>query len=233
MDWEVFYIIGNLLKLRCLKWACMTHLDIWNNYGQKKGRESNWQFDPRPLKVRNWPDLLACRWRATYHWKALDEGYNFSWDLISIWGLHAKLWAPKVVGISTLAILRLPLGSLGTKRHLDVSPVGSHRVYYKGEGGGFPQVQVVVSLVNSNCSWFVLAPKVPQLCTNHFVLVVCRHVWINETHQFFLLPSWSSSTPLYPSKVLWARERAPIPCSSVVLCLGLTFESLKELGARQ
>jgi hypothetical protein len=39
--------------------------------------------------------------------------------------------------------------------------------------------------------------------------------------------------PLYPSKVLQARERASTPCSFVVFCLGLTFESLKELGARQ
>jgi hypothetical protein len=28
LDWRVIYIIGKLLKLRCLKWACMTHLDI-------------------------------------------------------------------------------------------------------------------------------------------------------------------------------------------------------------
>jgi hypothetical protein len=40
---RMFYIIGNILKLRCLKWACMTHLDIWNtSYDQKKGWESNW-----------------------------------------------------------------------------------------------------------------------------------------------------------------------------------------------
>jgi len=43
LDSRVLYIIGYLLKRRCLKWACMTHLDIWNtSYGQKKGRESNW-----------------------------------------------------------------------------------------------------------------------------------------------------------------------------------------------
>jgi hypothetical protein len=36
-----FYIIGKLLERRCLKWARITHLDIWNtSYGQKKGRES-------------------------------------------------------------------------------------------------------------------------------------------------------------------------------------------------
>jgi hypothetical protein len=36
------------------------HLSIWNtSYGQKKGRESNCQFDSWPIKVRNRPDLLA------------------------------------------------------------------------------------------------------------------------------------------------------------------------------
>jgi hypothetical protein len=40
--WRVFYIIGKLLKRRCLKWAPMTYLDIWStSYDQKKGRESN------------------------------------------------------------------------------------------------------------------------------------------------------------------------------------------------
>jgi hypothetical protein len=92
MDWKVIYIIEKLLKRKCLKWARMTHLDIWNtSYGQKKGRESNWQFDYWPLKVRNRPDFLMFRWRVTYRWKALDEGYNFALYLISIQGLHATL----------------------------------------------------------------------------------------------------------------------------------------------
>jgi hypothetical protein len=28
------------------------------------------------------------------------------------------------------------------------SPMATHKVYYNGEGGGFPQVQVVVNLVS-------------------------------------------------------------------------------------
>ncbi len=76
----------------------------------------------------------------TYHWKALDEGYNFVLDLMSIRGLHTKLWGPKVVGVSTLGILGLPFGNPGPKCHLDVGLVERHKVYYKGEGGGFPQV---------------------------------------------------------------------------------------------
>jgi hypothetical protein len=85
----------------------------------KGGWESNWQFDSWPLKVRNRHDFLMCRWCATYRWKALDKGYNFSLNLISIRGLHAKLWARKIAWVLTVRILKLPFGSPGTKCHLD------------------------------------------------------------------------------------------------------------------
>jgi hypothetical protein len=105
LHWRVFYIIGKLLKRRCLEWSRMTHLEIWNtSYGQKKGHESNWQFDSQPLKVEDQLDFLACRWHATCNWKDLDKGYNFGLDLISIRGLHTKLWGSKIMGVPTLAI---------------------------------------------------------------------------------------------------------------------------------
>jgi hypothetical protein len=130
LDWEVIYIIKKILELRCLKWARMTHLNTSNtSYGQKKSWESNCQFDSQPLKVRNRLDFLACRWRATYRWKALDKGYNFALDLISIKGLHVKLWAPKVAGILVVGI---------SKWHLGANPEARHKVNYRGEGGGFP-----------------------------------------------------------------------------------------------
>jgi hypothetical protein len=87
-----------------------------------------------------------------------------------------KLWAPKIVGVPVVGISELPLGSLGTKSHLDVAPMERCRIYYKGEGGGFPQVQAVVSRVNLSCPWFILALKVLQLYTNHLMLVLCRFV---------------------------------------------------------
>jgi len=233
MDWGVLNIISKILECRCLKWARIAHLDIWNtSYGQKKGQESNWQFDSRPLKVKNRPDFVTCRWCATCCWKAFDEAYNFASNLISIRGLNAKLWGPKVVGVPPLAISGLPLGSPMTKSHLDVGPMGSHRVYYKVEGGGFPQIRAMVSLVNSNRPWFVLTPKVFQLCTNHLVLVLCRPMWVSEACQFLLVPSQNSSMPLYPSTVLRAREHARFFIVPLFFYVGLTFESIKELGAR-
>jgi hypothetical protein len=132
-----------------VKWAHMTHLAIWNtSYGQNKGRESSWQFDSRRLKVGNHPNILVCKWHATYRCKTLNKGYNFALDFISIEGLHAKLWAPKVAKILVVRILRLPLGSPRTKCHLDLGLVERHKIYYKGEGGDFPQVWAVVNLVS-------------------------------------------------------------------------------------
>jgi hypothetical protein len=44
--WGVLGVIGKVLKFKCLKWPRIGHLDICSpSYGQKKGRESNWQFD--------------------------------------------------------------------------------------------------------------------------------------------------------------------------------------------
>jgi hypothetical protein len=66
-------------------------------------------------KVKIFPNFLACRWRATYHWKAFNKGYNFALDLTSIGGLHTKLWASIVTGIPILGISGFPLGSSKTK----------------------------------------------------------------------------------------------------------------------
>jgi hypothetical protein len=119
--WSILYIIGKVLKCRCRKWPRMCHFDICiTSYGWKKGRESNWQFDSRPLKVRNWPDPGVWRWSATHLWKTLKESYEFASDLISIGGLSWELWAFKVSGVQTGTILGLLLGSPGTKSHSNV-----------------------------------------------------------------------------------------------------------------
>jgi hypothetical protein len=66
LPWWVLCINGKILKRRCLNWPRITHLDICSpSYGQKKGRESNCQFDSRPLKVGNWPLLDVVSRSAT------------------------------------------------------------------------------------------------------------------------------------------------------------------------
>jgi len=81
------------------------------------------------------------------------------------------------------------------------------------------------------CLWFVLAPKVFQLCTKHLVfgfVQVCVSSWCLS---FFLIPSRNSSTPLYPFKVLQAKECAPTPYSSIIFSLNSHLSPLRSLGA--
>jgi len=56
--WAIIGVIEKVLKRWYRKWPRIGHLDIYSpSYGQKKGRESNWQFDSWPLKVSNRPLL--------------------------------------------------------------------------------------------------------------------------------------------------------------------------------
>jgi hypothetical protein len=149
LHWCVLYTIGKVLKCRCSKWPCMSHLDIFSTrYRRKKGRESNWQFDSRPLKIRNRPDLGVCRWSATHSGKALKESYKFSLDFIPIEGWSKKLWTPKVPGVQIGTVLRLHFGSLGKKCHSDASVAERRKEYYMEEGGGFPRVRAMMNQVS-------------------------------------------------------------------------------------
>jgi len=148
LPWCVLYINGKLLKLRCSKWPRIAHSDICRpSYGQKKGRESNCQFDSRPLKVKNRPLPDVALKSATRSWKALDESYNFGLELVPIrvWG--EELRPSKVSGLQPGTDSGLQLGSLGKKSHSDVASAVRRREYYMWEGGGFPQVWAVVSQV--------------------------------------------------------------------------------------
>jgi len=69
------------------------------------------------------------------------------------------------LGLRHLGISELPFGSPETKCHLDVGLVERHIIYYKGEGGGFPQVRTVVSLVSP--SLFVARPSTKSAQTMH------------------------------------------------------------------
>jgi hypothetical protein len=117
----------------------------------------SWSFDLRPRKVMNRPNSISCKWRATCCWKDLDEGYNFGLNLIPIGGLHKKLWTRKVAIVATLAISGLSLESPVTKSHSNATPARRCKVYYMGEGHGFPWVWAVVSLVS---------PRLPMVRPN-------------------------------------------------------------------
>jgi hypothetical protein len=97
----------------------MTPLKILNiSYGQKKGQESYCQFDSRPLKVKNRPDILAFRWRVTYHWKNFSKSYNFALDHTSIKGLDKKFMGLQNCKSPDLGSFKIP--NLGILKQNDI-----------------------------------------------------------------------------------------------------------------
>ncbi len=60
-----------------------------------------------------------------------------------------------MAGVQTRTISRLLLGNPGIKSHSDVGAAERCKEYYMGEGGGFPRIWAMVSLVS---------PKSPMAC---------------------------------------------------------------------
>jgi len=65
-------------------------------------------------------------------------------------------------GTPTGTISGLQLGSPEKKSHLDVASMERRREYYMGEGGGFPRVQAVVSLVVQSARGLSQHPSVSR-----------------------------------------------------------------------
>jgi hypothetical protein len=117
----------------------------------KKGRESNWQFDSRPLKVGNRPVPDVRSGSATWRWKDLDESYKIGLDLVLIGGRGEELWSSKVTGLQPGHIrdnFGTPFREPRKNSHSDVVPAGERRVYYKEYGDGISRVRAVVCHVS-------------------------------------------------------------------------------------
>jgi hypothetical protein len=168
LDWKFPYTIENRLRCRCLYWACIFHLNTYNtSYGQKKGWELKSQFDPWSLKVRNHLELRVCRWHATYHWKALNEGYNFVVDFISIGGLQKSYGRPKWWEFQFWKFKDWNLG----ENDIWVQPlwlVIENIIREKVVAS--PKFRLWWVLWVRVCSWFICAPKVFHLCSNQLVV---------------------------------------------------------------
>jgi hypothetical protein len=126
-----------------------------------------------------------------------------------------KLWGPKVTGTQLWQF---------RDSHFEVSGQNAIWMWVSWRGTKYIIRGKVVATPKFElwwvqvCLWLILAPKVFQLCTNHFVFGFVQARVSNWCLSFFLIPSRSSNTPLYPlpPKVLWAKKRAPTPCSFAV-----------------
>jgi hypothetical protein len=146
------------------------NVDVWNGFAWPI-----WTLKTQVMAKRKVgsqiANFLACRWCATYRWKAFNKGYKFALDLISIRGLHPKLWAPQSCGNPNFGNFGTPhLGVLGQNDIWMLVLWLSTKYIIKGEGGGFPQVRVVVSLVSSCLPMARPCTKVLQLHTNQLVV---------------------------------------------------------------
>jgi len=113
----------------------------------KKGPEVKLPIWFLTTKSQKRHDLVMCRWRATYRWKAFDKGYNFVLNLTSIEILNKKLWAFKFVGVlkqNDIWVLALWLGTNNTIRG---------KVVVSPKSGLWWVLWVHV------CPWLICAPK--------------------------------------------------------------------------
>jgi len=139
-----------------------------------------------------------CRWRATCRWKAFDEGYNFALKLIPIGGLHTKLWAPKSLESQLWEFQNSHLGVLGQNTIWMWASWRGIEYPIKGKVMASPKSEPWWVFWVWVCSWFVLTPKVFQLCTNHLMFGFVQVRVSSWFLSLFLVPSQSSSMPLCP-----------------------------------
>jgi len=137
--WGVLGVIGKVLKRRYRKWPRIGHLDICRpSYGQKKGREPKSQES-----TSSRPPNRECDTSLERSRRGLQVWFKLRRD--QTW--QSGVMSAQSPGTPPGTISGLQLGSPGKKSHLDVVPEMWHREYYMGEGGGFPRVRAVVSLV--------------------------------------------------------------------------------------
>ncbi len=119
MAWGVLHTIGKLLKHRCLKWARITHLDIWNiSYGQKKGQEKS-GITPISLHaggVRHTVGKLLTTATTLFQTSPQLKVYTQSYGAPK--SRESQFWQFR--------------DSHRTKSHLYVGLMERHIVYYKG-----------------------------------------------------------------------------------------------------
>jgi hypothetical protein len=131
-------------------------MGLHDSFGHMKHKL--WSKERSEIKLAIW--LLTIKNRVLIWFPriqvACDIPLEISWRWPQLcFRLHCnrksacEVMCPKVTGVPVVGISGLPFGSPGRKCHLDLAPVEICREYYKGEGGDFPQIRAVVSLVSS------------------------------------------------------------------------------------
>ncbi len=145
----------------------------------KEGMGVKLSIWPSTTKSQELPRFLCVQVACNIPLESSQQKIQLCLNLISIGGLHIELWAFEIIGVPDVGILRLPLGNPMTKWHLGAGPVARHIIYYKGAGGDFPQVQIVVSFISSCLPMVHACTKMFQLRTNQLVVWFVQ-VYVND-----------------------------------------------------
>jgi hypothetical protein len=155
-----------VMEHKCLKWAHMKpfgHLKhkLWPKEGLGV-KLSIWLPTAKSQESTRFPYVqVACDIPLKRSWRGLQLCFKHHLNRRS----SRKVMRPQSCGNPNFGNFGIPTGRPGTKCHLDVGLMEKHKLYYKGEGGGFPQVQAVVSLVNPNLP--VVHPNTKSAPTMH------------------------------------------------------------------
>jgi hypothetical protein len=145
------------------------------------------------LKHKLWPKervgvKLSIWFPTTYCWKGINKRYNFVLNLISIRGLHTKLWAPKIVGVPILGISKLPFWGAKIPQ---VGALGQNDIWVPVPWPGTKYTirgKVVASLKSKPwwvlwvcvCPWLVHAPKCSNYALTNLLFNLCKSMWVVE-----------------------------------------------------
>jgi hypothetical protein len=111
-----------------------------------KSREST--FSPHPI------------WKCDMALERSQRGLQLWFRPCCHRTLQSGVMSSQSSGTPTGTISRLHFGSLKNLCHLDVASMASCREYYMGEGGGFPRVRAMVSLVCQSARGLSQHPRV-------------------------------------------------------------------------
>jgi hypothetical protein len=137
--------------------------------------------------------------------------------------MHTKLWASKVMGVL--------ISRNSDKMTFGCKPCGHAQKIYKGEGGGFLQVQAVVN----SCEFvFAHGLSVHQKYSNYtltnLLFGLCKSLWIIDLLVIRFSPHPRALAHASTLEVMRTKEHTPTPYLSIVFTLGLEVESIKKFG---
>jgi hypothetical protein len=147
------------------------------------------QFDSRPLKIKNRPNFLTCRWHATHFWKAFDKGYSLKLHFNQR-SFTQNYGPPKLQESQLWEFRDSHLEILGQNDIWVLVLWPSTEYTIRGKAVASPKSKswwVLWVLWVRVCPWFVRAPKRSNYALTNLLFGLCRSVWVIE---FFVnLPS--------------------------------------------